>query len=92
MAGRRPRRAGSLSPATCARPGRTCRIALALPSGIAFIERTLAGILDYTKRRGGWVFVRMPERLSPSIAWLRQWPGDGAFVLITTPAGAATAQ
>jgi LacI family transcriptional regulator len=60
------------------------RVALAFPQGIAFVERILQGILDYARKQGGWVFTRMPERLSPSLDWLQHWPGNGAFALVTT--------
>lgn len=71
---------------------RTKRIALALPLGLAFIERLLGGVLDYAKQRGNWMFDRMPEQLSPSFNWLKHWQGDGALVLITSPQDAAVAR
>ena len=67
------------------------RVALAFPMGLAFVERLMHGILDYAGEVGGWTFTRLPEMLSPSIDWLRDWPGDGAFVLITNPEDAAMA-
>jgi LacI family transcriptional regulator len=60
--------------------------------GLAFVERLQQGILDYAQEQGGWSFTRIPELLSPSIRWLRHWPGDGAFVLITTGADAKIAR
>lgn len=68
------------------------RVALAFPIGLAFIERLHHGILDYAREHGGWTFTRVPETLSPSIQWLRHWPGDGAIVLVTTPADARIAR
>ncbi|MBI5384838.1 MAG: DNA-binding transcriptional regulator [Verrucomicrobia bacterium] len=68
------------------------RIALAFPLGLAFIERLQQGILDYAQQRGGWTLTRVPEMLSPSIGWLRHWPGDGAIVLVTTRADARIAR
>ena len=57
-------------------------IALALPLDVVFVERLLPGILEFARDQGGWVFTRIPERLSPSFEWLRNWEGDGAFVLL----------
>ena len=57
-------------------------IALALPLDVVFVERLLPGILEFARNQGGWVFTRIPERLAPSFEWLRNWEGDGAFVLI----------
>lgn len=68
------------------------RVAFAFPMGLAFIERLQQGILDYARARGGWTFTRLPEMLSPSIDWLRHWPGDGAFVLLTSAADARVAR
>lgn len=68
------------------------RVAFAFPMGLAFIERLQKGILDYARARGGWTFTRLPELLSPSVAWLRHWPGDGAFVLLTSAADARAAR
>ena len=48
-------------------------IALALPLDIVYVERLLPGILDFARQQGGWVFTRIPERLSPSIASGRAW-------------------
>lgn len=62
---------------------RVKHIALALPLDIVFVERLLPGILDFARDRGGWVFTRIPERLTSSFEWLRNWEGDGAFVLIS---------
>jgi LacI family transcriptional regulator len=68
------------------------RIALAFPMGLAFIERLQQGILDYAQHHGGWMLTRVPEMLSPSIDWLRHWPGDGAFVLVTAQSDARIAR
>jgi LacI family transcriptional regulator len=62
---------------------RVKHIALALPLDVVFVERLLPGILDFARAQGGWVFTRIPERLTPSFEWLRNWEGDGAFVLIS---------
>lgn len=61
---------------------RVKQIALALPLDVVFTQRLLPGILDFARSQGGWVFTRIPERLSTSFEWLRNWEGDGAFVLI----------
>lgn len=68
------------------------RIALALPLDVVYIERLVPGILEFAREQGNWTFTRLVERLSPSIEWLRDWEGDGAFVLITTPADARIAR
>lgn len=62
---------------------RVKHIALALPLDIVFVERLLPGILDFARDQGGWMFTRIPERLTSSFEWLRNWGGDGAFVLIS---------
>jgi len=38
------------------------------------------------------VFTRIPERLTPSFEWLRNWEGDGAFVLISNEADVRVAR
>lgn len=68
------------------------RIALAFPTGLAFLERLVRGILQYAEQHGQWTFTRLPEALSPSLQWLRHWPGDGAFVLVTNPTDARIAR
>src|SRR5580700_5289367 len=61
---------------------RVKHIALALPLDVVFVERLLPGILDFARNQGNWQFTRIPERLTTSFDWLRNWDGDGAFVLI----------
>lgn len=62
---------------------RVKQVALALPLDVVFTQRLLPGILDFARNQGGWVFTRIPERLTTSFEWLRHWEGDGAFVLIS---------
>ncbi len=62
------------------------RIAFAFPTVFAYLERVSRGILDYARQRAQWTFTRVPEMLSPSVDWLRYWPGHGAFVLVTNEA------
>jgi len=64
------------------------RVALALPPHFAIMERAVEGILEYARAHGGWSLTRLPERLDPSIGWLKNWPGDGAIVGIATEADA----
>jgi LacI family transcriptional regulator len=71
---------------------KTRRIALALPSGISFIERILKGILDHSRTRGDWTFIRLPERLDPSLEWLRGSETDGAFIMVSTEEAAKVAR
>jgi LacI family transcriptional regulator len=68
------------------------RIALAFPIGLAFLDRLFSGIASYAQRRGGWSFTSAPEAINASIRWLRDWSGDGAFVLVLTPADAHLAR
>lgn len=68
------------------------RVALAFPMGLAFVERLMQGILEYAREHGEWSFARLPEMLSPSIEWLGDWPGDGAFALITNQGDAERAR
>jgi LacI family transcriptional regulator len=77
---------------TKAKRKRVKHIALALPLDVVFVERLLPGILDFARNQGGWVFTQIPERLSPSFEWLRNWEGDGAFVLIGSQADAKVAR
>jgi LacI family transcriptional regulator len=71
---------------------RVKHIALALPLDVVFVERLLPGILDFARDQGGWVFTRIPERLTSSFEWLRNWEGDGAFVLISNKTDVKVAQ
>lgn len=68
------------------------RVALAVPLGLPFMERLLAGVLDYAKKQGNWAFVRAPEQLGPSFEWLKHWQGDGALVTVTSKRDAAIAR
>jgi LacI family transcriptional regulator len=68
------------------------RVVIAFPQLLAFLERTLQGILGYAHERLRWNMARMPEFQLTSIEWLRHWPGDGAFVLITSEADARVAR
>lgn len=61
------------------------RVALAFPHGLAFMERLMHGVMDYSRQHGGWIFTKLPERLNPSIEWLEHWKGDGALAFVTTP-------
>ncbi len=60
------------------------RIAFAFPYGRAFMEKVVEGIIDCARQEMNWRFTRFPERLSPSLDWLRGWKGDGAFVTIAS--------
>jgi LacI family transcriptional regulator len=68
------------------------RVAFAFPSGITFVERILKGVLEYARKQGGWSFVRIPERLDPSLGWLRGWESDGALIVITNEEAAKIAR
>jgi LacI family transcriptional regulator len=68
------------------------RVALAFPSGITFVERILMGVLEYARKQGGWSFVRVPERLEPSLNWLRDCESDGALIIITNDEAAKVAR
>jgi LacI family transcriptional regulator len=65
---------------------RRYRVALAVPQGLAFLERLLHGIAEFARGHGSWTFTRVPEALGTSATWLRHWSGDGAFVLAVTGA------
>jgi LacI family transcriptional regulator len=68
------------------------RIAVALPSGITFVERILHGVTEYAAQRGGWSLIRIPERLDLSLDWLRSCDCDGAIVMISDEQAAETAR
>ncbi|MEO6080435.1 MAG: DNA-binding transcriptional regulator [Steroidobacteraceae bacterium] len=63
-----------------------------MPHGIPFLERLLHAIAERAGLTGGWTLTRLPEALGTSVAWLRDWPGDGAFAFIVTQADARIAQ
>ena len=65
------------------------RIALAFPSVMAAADSLMHGILDYARKRGGWSFTRLPEQIDPTASWLKDWRGDGAFAVVTTPKDAS---
>lgn len=71
---------------------RARRIALAFPNALVASGNLMHGILDYARTRGGWSFTRLPEQLSPSASWLKEWRGDGAFAVVTTSEDAAMLQ
>ena len=60
------------------------RVALAIPHAIPFLERLLIGVAQHA-RASAWTFVRMPERIDPSLDWLQDWDGDGVLVAAQTP-------
>jgi len=60
------------------------RVALAFPYGRAFVETVVDGIYEYARKETNWHLIRFPERLSPSLEWLRGWNGDGAFVIFAS--------
>jgi LacI family transcriptional regulator len=60
------------------------RVAFAFPFGRAFVEDLVHAIHAHARAREHWAFTRFPERLSPSLDWLKAWDGDGAFVIIST--------
>lgn len=63
---------------------KTTRIALALPLGLAYMERVLRGFLDFAREKPGWVAVTLPEQLTPSMEWLKHCQCDGALLSITS--------
>lgn len=67
------------------------RVAFAFPTGRGFVERIFQGIVTFASAHGGWSFMRLPEMMGTSPGWLREWPGDGAFVFLTNEADAAIA-
>jgi LacI family transcriptional regulator len=71
---------------------KTRRIALAFPNALVASGNLMHGILDYARTRGGWSFTRIPELLSPTAGWLKEWRGDGAFAVVTTLDDAAMLQ
>jgi LacI family transcriptional regulator len=48
-------------------------------------ESMMHGILDFARARSGWSFTRLPEQIDPTASWLKEWHGDGAFAVATTP-------
>jgi len=58
------------------------RVGIAFTQGLAFLEKTRRGIVDYAKEHGGWTFLFMPEMIGPSVGWLRHARVDGAFTLV----------
>lgn len=68
------------------------RVLIAFPQYMAFLERLLQGVLAYARQQGHWSVARLPEAHDANIKWLRGWPGDGALVLIASPADARMAR
>ena len=57
------------------------RVAIALSDSVPFLERFLIGVVKHA-RAAGWTFVRMPELMESSLAWVRDWDGDGVLAAI----------
>jgi LacI family transcriptional regulator len=68
------------------------RVAFGFPTALAFLDRVSRGILDYARQHGNWTLTRVPEMISPSVGWLRHWPGDGAFALVENAVDARVAR
>jgi LacI family transcriptional regulator len=68
------------------------RVAFGFPTAFPFLQRLSRGITDYARQNCNWTLTRAPEMISPSIGWLRYWPGDGAFALVENPADAQVAR
>lgn len=64
------------------------RVAFAFPTSLPFLDRVSRGILDYAQQHCHWTLTRVPEMISPSVGWLRYWPGNGAFALVENAADA----
>jgi LacI family transcriptional regulator len=79
-------------PAATSKKLRYLNIALAVPQGFPFLERSLNGIAAYARQAGAWTFTRRPDAMSASIEWLKSWRGDGAFAFIVTRADARIAR
>jgi len=70
----------------------TRRIALAFPTGVAHLERTLHGIHEYATEHGGWSLVISPEAHFLPVSSLQGWDGDGVIAMINTPDDARIAR
>jgi LacI family transcriptional regulator len=75
-----------------AKKPRFLNVALAVPQGFPFLERSLHGIAAYARQAGSWTFTRRPDAMNASIEWLKGWPGDGAFAFIVARADERIAQ
>ena len=60
------------------------RVGIAFTQGLAFLEKTRRGIVDYAKEHGSWTFLFLPEMIGPSVAWLKHARVDGALTLVLT--------
>jgi len=60
-------------------------VGIAFTQGLARLETTRRGIVDYANKHGGWTFLFKPEIISPSVGWLRDAGVDGAFALMLSP-------
>lgn len=62
-------------------------IAVAFPLGAPHLEAVFHGIVSYARqRRLRWSFLTSPESWALSVQELRGWNGDGAVVMVNTPA------
>ena len=60
------------------------RIALAFPTGVPHLERTLNGIHEYSRVKGPWSLVISPEAHFLPVSSLQGWDGDGVIAMINT--------
>ena len=71
---------------------RTRRIALAFPTGVPHLERTLHGIHEYATEHGHWSLVISPEAHFLPVSSLKGWDRDGVIAMINTPDDARIAR
>ena len=68
------------------------RIAIAFPTGVAHLERTLHGVQRYATERGHWSLVISPEAHFLPVSSLAGWDGDGVIAMINTEDDACVAK
>jgi LacI family transcriptional regulator len=71
-----------------AKSRKTKHVAMAVPLGLAHYATMIRGILRYAVEDGRWSVAFSPDLPIVPISSLRGWSGDGAVVMINTPAEA----
>ena len=74
------------------------RVALAFPAAVPWMAICMQGIIDYSRRHGGWNLLTSPPTLTGThevtltASSLRGWPGDGIIAAISDHAEAQAAE
>src|SRR4051812_20193948 len=67
-------------------------VALAFPTHFAHLPAVVAGIADYARAHGNWVFTTSGESFNLPLRVLSKWRGDGVIAILQNTADAAAAR